>query len=130
MDLIEKGIQVLDTGDRESDLKELEALSRPLPDEPSLKPAWERMMKSTIYMGPGDTPELINPETLYKPSFMEERMEEEEPTPPPNVDKKNSDFDLYQTTTNRYIEEGLRYTDVMNGNIDMSFAQTKAYGNQ
>ena len=45
------------------------------------KPAWERMTMNTLYMGPSDSPDFIDPHEMYKPDFMkmEERMEQEEP---------------------------------------------------
>ena len=62
-------------------MKEIEHKSQVIETQPEeLKPAWERMTKSTIYMGPGEAPELVDPFDMYKPAFMtiEERIEEDD----------------------------------------------------
>jgi len=92
--LVDSEIQVLDSGDRESDLKELEALKQQPIEEPDSTNPWDRMTKTTIYMGPGEAPELINPEKLYKPDFMEERIEEE--PSPPHINRESPDYGTYQ----------------------------------
>ena len=95
-------------------------------EEPDLKPAWERMTRSTLYMNPGEPPELLDPREMYRPAFLEEeeRREEEEPSPP----NLKTDHDLYTRAISEYNRDAELYTDVLNSNRDISFAQTKAFG--
>lgn len=113
---------MLDPPDRASDEKELAFLSRD-PPEIVRPPVWERSLRPTrLYFGPSDYPELIEPSEVAKPSFMEKVQT--------TRSLSTADHSIIDQSVKHHAPEMERYTDLLNCNLDQSYAQTLVFCRQ
>jgi hypothetical protein len=116
---LEESFPVLDPQDRASDERELAFISQEQ-TLPERQPVWERATRNTLYFGPDDPPDPIDPEEVFKPEFMSPEKIDEEPRGPEDLVGLDTSSDLYKTSMEEFKAQAERYSDVLNANRDMS----------